>query len=164
MKINHICCCDSSGAFAADGKSIVPPAGDLARFKQLTTGHAVVMGYKTWASLPNGFLKDRLNIVVLRQGAAHSLNGVEFVDSIGQGLEIASSKGYKELFIIGGQNLYEQSLFLADKVYLTVCDQQLFGNNIRYYPIELIRFPQWQMVECIGKGTGDHVFKEFWRS
>lgn len=162
MKINHICCCDGFGAFAADGKSIVPPAGDLARFKQLTTGHAVMMGYKTWVSLPNGFLKDRLNIVVSRQSDADFSNEVEFVDSIAQGIEIAASKGHKELFVIGGQNLYEQSLFLADKIYLTLCDQQLVGNNIRYYPIELIRFPQWQMVEWVGKG--DHVFKEFWRS
>jgi dihydrofolate reductase len=103
---------------------------DLKRFKRLTDGHPVVMGRKTWESLPEKFrpLPGRTNIVVTRQqdfranGAivAHSLGG-----AIAHALE---SSGPDEIFVIGGAELYAAALSQADRLYLTLVESDAEGD------------------------------------
>lgn len=94
---------------------------DMAHFKTLTAGHAVLMGRKTWESLPPRFrpLPGRRNIVITRQ-ADYAAPGAEVADSLENGLKLAST--VKTLFVIGGAEIYAQALPLADRLELTEVD------------------------------------------
>ena len=94
---------------------------DMAHFKSLTAGHAVLMGRKTWESLPARFrpLPGRRNIVVSRQ-QDYSAAGAELADSLENGLKLASTA--EKLFIIGGAEIYTQAMPLADRLEITEVD------------------------------------------
>lgn len=98
---------------------------DLKRFKQLTTGNTIIMGRKTFESLPKGALPNRRNIVISRTAAADAFAGAECYPTLEAALEAAKS-GYEyngstssEVYIIGGASVYEQALPLADRLCLT---------------------------------------------
>ena len=147
MKINLICCCDKNGVFAVDGKSITPPPGDLARFKALTMGHAVIMGGHTWDSLPVKPLPGRANIILSNTATYSTIPNVDVdvAGSIGDAVHhFAEHKRYKRCaFIIGGQRLYEEALPLANAVYLTIVDEVYEGADIRRFPIEKLNYDEW---------------------
>lgn len=89
---------------------------DLKRFKKLTSGHTIIMGRKTFESLPKGALPNRRNIV-LSTSSQLRLAGAEVYGSLEEALEHCSPD--QEIFIIGGASLYHESLKMANKVYLT---------------------------------------------
>ena len=90
---------------------------DLGHFKALTSGHAVIMGRKTWESLPPKFrpLPNRSNIVVTRDSAFRAA-GAAVADSLPAAIAAA---GGGDAFVIGGAELYAQALPLADRLELT---------------------------------------------
>lgn len=90
---------------------------DLRRFKRLTKGHTVLMGRKTWESLGRP-LVDRRNVVVTRG----SIPGAETYGSIEAALD--ALQGEDLVFVIGGGELYRQLLPKADRLYLTIVDQE----------------------------------------
>ncbi len=97
---------------------------DLAHFKSLTMGGVVVMGRKTWDSLPTKFkpLPGRINIVVTRNPAAVSVpEGVHLVTSVDAALEVGRGlvEAQNGIWIIGGAEIYRLSLPLVDEVHLT---------------------------------------------
>lgn len=97
---------------------------DLKRFKALTTGHPVIMGRKTWESLPERArpLPNRTNIVVTRQ-AAYFAPGATVVDGLSDAFLIAhEAPGGHETFVIGGGELYAAALPYASRLYLTLVD------------------------------------------
>jgi len=102
---------------------------DLKRFKAITTGHTVVMGRKTFESLPNGALPNRRNLVVSRNARL-----------VIQDAEVCSSLDYAllkcinetEVFIIGGAQIYAQALPVADKLHIT--DLCRFSRSRRFFP------------------------------
>lgn len=91
---------------------------DMAHFKALTAGHAVLMGRKTWESLPERFrpLPGRRNIVISRQ-ADYSAPGAELAHTLADG--IARAADAEKLFVIGGAQIYEQAMALADRLEIT---------------------------------------------
>jgi dihydrofolate reductase len=119
---------------------------DLRYFKQRTLGKPIIMGRKTWESLGRP-LPGRLNIVVSRQ-ADTVLEGAEvFTDlqaAIARGQAWAVEQGVDEVMLIGGGQLYQQALALAQRVYLTRIDLELEGDT--FFPVldEL----QWQQVDA----------------
>ncbi len=88
---------------------------DLKRFKALTTGHTIIMGRKTFESLPKGALPNRRNIVLSRQELEFA--GAERYASLQEAL--AHCEGEEEVFIIGGASVYREAMPLADKLYIT---------------------------------------------
>ena len=97
---------------------------DMRRFKEITTGHPVIMGRKTWESLPERFrpLPGRTNIVVTRQ-ADYKAAGAIVADSLGAARAVAArAEGANEIFVIGGGELYVLALPFADRLYLTLVD------------------------------------------
>ena len=109
--------------------------GDLAHFKELTDGHPVIMGRKTWESLPERWrpLPKRTNIVVTRDDA-YSAPGADVVTSIDIALEVAkSSPGADEVWIIGGGELYALAISLADRLYLTLVEDGSEGDA--HFPV-----------------------------
>lgn len=107
---------------------------DLQYFKRTTKGHILIMGRKTFLSLPGGPLKNRENIIVTRQnGFDHE--GAHIARSIEESLEIAkrlNAEDDKEIFVIGGGSIYEQFMPIADKLYITHIFQD-FEANV-YFP------------------------------
>jgi dihydrofolate reductase len=100
---------------------------DMAHFKALTSGHTVVMGRKTWESLPPRFrpLPNRRNIVISRQ-ADYAAPGAEVADSLENALKLASTATL--VFIIGGEQIYTQALAVADRLEITEVDLEPEGD------------------------------------
>ncbi|MCL2523024.1 MAG: dihydrofolate reductase [Betaproteobacteria bacterium] len=100
---------------------------DMAHFKALTQGHTVVMGRKTWESLPPRFrpLPGRRNIVVSRQ-TAYAAPGAELAASLEAALTLAAEQ--ETVFVIGGADIYRQALPLAGRLELTEIDQEPEGD------------------------------------
>lgn len=90
---------------------------DLKRFKQITTGHPVIMGRNTLLSLPKGALPNRRNIVIT-DNPEDKFTGCEMVFSINEAIEAV--KNESEAFIIGGGMIYRQFFPLVGKLYLTL--------------------------------------------
>jgi dihydrofolate reductase len=119
-------------------------AEDSRRFRNLTTDHPVIMGRRTWESLPDLFrpLPGRRNVVVTRN-RAWSTGGAEHVGSLREALELLVAE--QRVFVIGGAELYAEALPLADEVLLTEIDAVVEGD---------VRFPAFD------KSAFDEVSRE----
>jgi len=106
---------------------------DMKYFMQTTKGHHVIMGRKNYQSLPDKFrpLPNRTNIVVSHQ-KDFSAPGCHLVNRIEDGIAMARAAGEKELFIIGGSEIYKLGMPYADQLYLTEIDTTLEGDT--YFP------------------------------
>ena len=100
---------------------------DLKHFKDITSGHTIIMGRKTYESVGKP-LPNRRNIIITRQNI--SIDGCEVVNSIDQALK--SSAGEDEIFIVGGAEIYNQALSLTDRIYLTIVHHNFDGDT--YFP------------------------------
>lgn len=100
---------------------------DMAHFKALTTGQTVIMGRKTWESLPERFrpLPNRRNIVISRQ-ADYAAPGAEVAASLEIALNLASTA--ERVFIIGGEQIYRQAMPIADRLEITEVDLEPEGD------------------------------------
>ncbi len=98
---------------------------DLKRFKNLTTGHHILMGRKTFESIGKA-LPNRTNVVISRNKDFNA-PGCIVVDSLQRALEI--SKDDEEVFIVGGGEIYRQALPITDKIYLTKVEAQFEGDT-----------------------------------
>lgn len=95
---------------------------DMTRFRELTTGHTIIMGRKTFESLPNGALPHRRNIVISK--TKEQITGCEVYTSLEEALVARKEAAEDECFIIGGASIYEQALPFADKLYLTIVEKE----------------------------------------
>lgn len=96
---------------------------DMKRFKETTTGHTIIMGRKTFNSFPRRPLPNRRNIVLASENnIPDDKQGAEWMTSLPQALNESKNDG--EVFIIGGASVYVQALSLADKIYLTIIDDE----------------------------------------
>jgi dihydrofolate reductase len=96
---------------------------DMKRFKALTIGHTVVMGRKTWDSLPRKPLPGRINVVVTRQEGWQA-EGAVVASSLGQ----ATSGTSGTVMVIGGAEIYERALPLASRIELTEVHKDFEGD------------------------------------
>jgi dihydrofolate reductase len=112
-------------------------SNDLKRFKALTSGHPVIMGRKTFDSLPNGPLPNRRNIIISRNEGL-KIEGAEVVHSPEEALQLFQDE---EVFVIGGATIYEAFLPKASKLYLT-CIDQFFNHADTFFPE--INSEEWQ--------------------
>lgn len=115
--LNIICALAANRAIGRDNKLIYHLPADLRRFKALTTGHTVIMGRRTFESLPKGALPDRRNIVLSRQ-TGYQAPSAEAFTSLEAALAACDTVN-EEVFIIGGGSVYAEALPLADRLYLT---------------------------------------------
>lgn len=109
---------------------------DLKRFRALTTGHHIIMGRKTYESL-NRLLPGRTTVIVTRN-AHYQVPGALIVNSLDAAIKLCASDD--EAFLIGGAELYQHGLALADKLYLTEIDLEVPGDA-HFPPLAL---EQWQ--------------------
>jgi len=119
--INIIVAYDKNLAIGKDNTLVWRQSADLKRFKELTTGHTVVMGRKTYESIGRP-LPNRRNIVITRQDI--KIDGVEIINSI------EDIKNIKEdIFIIGGGEIYKSCLILADRIFATEIDCEIEADT-----------------------------------
>jgi dihydrofolate reductase len=118
-KISLIAAVDRRGGIGYQNQLLYWLPNDLKRFKALTTGHTIVMGRRTFESLPKGALPNRRNIVLSRQEGA-TFPGAEHYTSLPEVLAHCARE--EEVFIIGGASLYAAAIGLADALYLTEVD------------------------------------------
>ena len=138
---------------------------DLKHFKAKTLGKPIIMGRKTWDSLGRP-LPGRLNLVVSRQ-AGLQLEGAEVFPSLEAAIvradEWAREQGVDELMLIGGAQLYEQGLALAERLYLTRVALQPEGDA--WFPA--FAEEAWRCCECeeqeAGESTPAHRFETWQR-
>jgi dihydrofolate reductase len=116
-----------NGAIGRNNQLLWHEPADQRHFRATTQGHAVLMGRKTWDSLPERFrpLPNRRNLVVSRQ-AGLKLPGAEVFASMPAALE--ALQGTERVFVMGGGELYAQALPLAGELVLTEIDADLDGD------------------------------------
>ena len=113
---------------------------DLKRFKQITTGHTVIMGRRTFLSLPKGALPNRRNIVI-SDAPGEVFTNCTMVSSIGDALDACIDN--EESFIIGGGMVYKQFMPHARKLYITRLHKHFDGDT--FFPE--INFDEWDELE-----------------
>ena len=116
--INVIAAVARNRAIGLDNKLLYWLPNDLRRFKALTTGHTIIMGRRTFESLPKGALPNRRNIVLTR--SQQQFPGAETFPTLAAAL--AACQTDEEVYIIGGASVYRQALPLADRLCLTEID------------------------------------------
>lgn len=114
---------------------------DLRHFKELTVGKPIIMGRKTWESLP-GLLPDRLHIVVTRD-ADFQADGCKIVHSVDEAL--AAAGDVPEVMIVGGAAFYSEMLPRADRMYLTIVQGEPEGDA--FFPA--YDRAEWQVLERV---------------
>lgn len=132
MKINIIVSVALNGCIGGNNTLLWKQSEDLKRFKSLTTGKVVIMGQKTYESLPKRPLPNRTNIVMSNDYDV-KFDGCEMAYDMEEALNKAkywSDDG--EVFIIGGGSIYRQFLPVANKLYITRIDTVVEGDT--YFP------------------------------
>lgn len=127
--INLVVAMDKNNAIGVNGGLLTYIPGDLPRFKKLTTGHTVIMGRKTFDSLPKGALPNRDNIVITRNRGL-KIEGVKVVHSLNEAINEADKN--KEIFIIGGGQIYNESINNCEKLYITHINKEFEADT--YFP------------------------------
>lgn len=115
IMITIIAAIAENNAIGLNGKLLYWLPADLKRFKSLTTGHTIIMGRKTFESLPKGALPNRRNIVLTR--SKKDFPGAEVFTSLAQALDSCSVN--EDIYIIGGASVYAEALSIADRLCLT---------------------------------------------
>ena len=148
------CISKDNRAIGYQNRLLYPLPSDMVRFRELTTGHTIVMGRKTFESLPNGALPHRRNIVVSK--SLKEIDGAEVYPSLEEALRAAQGDTLpapkentgiaspEEIFIIGGESIYRQALPAARKLYLTLVDKKLEQADT-FFPA--INNSVWEVTE-----------------
>lgn len=144
-KISIIVAVDRNNAIGRNGDMAYHLSADLRRFKTLTMGCPVVMGRKTFESLPKGALPGRRNIVITRNETFEAPD-VERAASLDRALAMADESG-REIFIIGGGEIYRQSMPLADTLYLTCIDDEAVGPDTFFPTVDPERWVETESGE-----------------
>ena len=124
MIVSQIAAMSENHVIGKDNQLLWHMPNDLKHFKNTTSGHTVIMGRKTFDSVGRPLPKRR-NIIITRQHI--TIEGCEVVNSIEAALALCADED--EVFIVGGAEIYKQSLHLTDRVYLTIIHHQFDGDS-----------------------------------
>ena len=149
-----------NGVIGKDGDLPWRLKSDLAIFKQITLFKPVIMGRKTWDSLPKKPLPGRLNVVLSRDGSLEP-DGALVCETLGEALQIAREQaaedGAEEVCVIGGAAVFAEAMPKARRLYLTEVDAVVEGDT-HMPPIDE---SQWREVRREAHPAGpddDHAF------
>ena len=132
MNINIIAAVAQNRAIGFENKLLYWLPNDLKRFKSLTTGHTIIMGRRTFESLPKGALPNRRNIVLSKTQA--KLEGCEVFSSLNEAL--ANCQQNEDIYIIGGAHVYEQAITKANRLCLTEIEDTPEQADVFFPPYE----------------------------
>lgn len=138
--ISIIVAISENNAIGKNNKLLWLISDDLKRFKKLTTGHTIIMGKKTFNSLPKGALPNRTNIVITHNKDVE-IPGCIMANSIEDAIKKCDEND--EIFIIGGGSIYKQFLQFTNKIYLTLVHESFDADT--FFPE--INFNEWVITE-----------------
>lgn len=133
MIVSIIVSIANNGCIGGNNTLLWKQSDDLKRFKALTDGHVVIMGQKTYESLPFKPLKNRTNIVISNDYDVQ-FDGCIMAYSIDEAIEksVHLVEEFDEVFVIGGGSIYKQFIDIAHKLYITRIDADIEGDT--YFP------------------------------
>ncbi|HOU46362.1 MAG TPA: dihydrofolate reductase [Chitinophagales bacterium] len=131
MKISIVVAAAENGAIGKDNQLLWKLSSDLKRFKQITTGHHLLMGRKTFESIGKP-LPNRTSLIISRNYTTISENCHVF-SSINDAIFFAAQQNEQELFVIGGGEIFAQTLPLAQTLYLTIVHAEIEGDAYFQY-------------------------------
>ena len=140
MIISLIVAASENNAIGKNNQLLWHLPNDLKFFKNTTWGMPVIMGRKTFEAV-NKPLPGRFNIVITRQ-AGWKADGVIVAKDLKEALQKAAETNCKEIFIIGGGEIYKQSMEIADKIYLTRVHATIEGDT--FFP--MVDENKWQLI------------------
>ena len=149
-----------NGVIGKEGKLPWRLKSDLALFRALTLGKPVIMGRKTFESLPGGALKGRTNIVLTRDGSFEPKGAIvceSFSEAVQIGREQAEEDGVEEVCVIGGASLFELALPKARRLYLTEVDAEVEGDVV-LAPIDESRWREVRREAYPASETDEYPF------
>ena len=132
---------DENYGIGKDGDLLCYLPNDLKHFKKLTTGHTIIMGRKTYESLPKGALPNRKNIVISSDNK-ENYPGSIVLRSVDEAILLSEDK--EKVFIIGGGKIYKSTIHLANKLYLTRI-HHTFEEADTFFPE--VDFNNWELIE-----------------
>ena len=153
--ISHIVCMDKFGIIGINNKMPWHIPSELKYFKSITQDSIVIMGSNTFHSIGHP-LSDRINIVVSKKLNLEDTPELYVRESVENSIDLAwylALKEQKNIFIIGGASIYEQTISYINKAYITVLDVsyynkiQLNNNKFIYYPYELVIDSGFKLIE-----------------
>jgi dihydrofolate reductase len=156
MKIALIAALAQDGTIGSGGRIPWHISDDLKRFKRLTLGHPVIMGRKTYESIGKP-LPGRTNIVLTRNPDFHVPDDVRMFGDLESALDFCLEQRVQTVFIIGGADIYRQSIDRADTLLLTHVHKETSGDA---------RFPEFDRSrwrEVSRQEAADHSFVEYTR-
>jgi dihydrofolate reductase len=127
MTVSIVVAISENHAIGKDNKLLWYLPRDLKHFKEITSGHTVIMGRKTYDSVGKP-LPNRRNIIITRQQI--EIPGCEVVNSVEHALDLC--KDLAEVFIVGGAEIYKQAMHLTDRIYLTIVHANFDADT--YFP------------------------------
>lgn len=149
-----------NGVIGRDGGLPWRLSSDLKRFKAITMGKPMLMGRKTWDSLPNRPLPGRKNIVLTRDATFRAAGAWVFSDlaaALAAARAMAAADGVDEVSVIGGAALYAETLPLADRLYLTEVECAPEGDA--HFPaFEEAAFRETASEQVAAGPKDDHAF------
>lgn len=140
MKISIIAAISSNGVIGDKGDLLWRLPNDMAFFKMMTMGHTVVMGRKTYESIPEKYrpLPGRNNFILTKNEEYSLDENVQIFIDIDAAIECAEKEGEKELFVCGGGEIYKEFLDHADNLYITEVNTVVDGDT---------KFPKFDMED-----------------
>ncbi|WP_207455680.1 dihydrofolate reductase [Azospirillum sp. SYSU D00513] len=130
MRISLVVAAARNGVIGREGTLPWSLPGDLKRFKELTMGKPMLMGRRTWESLPRRPLPGRVHHVVSRGTPPGERDGAHWHASLSDALAACRAAGVPELAVIGGAEVFRETLPLADRVHLTRIEQEVPGDTL----------------------------------
>lgn len=167
--ISAIVAVDNNWGIGYNGDLLEHIPEDLKYFKELTTGHVVVMGSKTWDSLPHKPLKDRLNLVISnkpREVLGEMSIRIDMSEAITRMVHSYADQAIHpedetDWFIIGGGSVYQQLLPFCDRVYVTKIYKD--HDNVDTYFPNLDESEEWAPASCGQLLTHNDLTYQFWQ-
>lgn len=141
MIISIVVATSENNVIGNNGKIPWHSSKDLRRFRSLTSGHHILMGRTTFESIGKT-LPGRTNLIISNDESL-KINGAVIFQDFNDAVKFAQNRGEKELFIIGGQSIYEIALPRAEKIYQTLVLQSYEGDT--YFPELLVK--DWKETE-----------------
>jgi dihydrofolate reductase len=142
MKVSLVVAAARNGVIGRNNRLPWKLSSDLKFFKKLTTGHAVIMGRKTFESIGKP-LPDRTNLVLSRSESFH-VPGVMVFRNLDEAIIACRNAGESEAFVIGGAEIFKQTLEIADRIYFTRVEAEVEGD-VFFPPLNT---GDWEEISC----------------
>lgn len=153
MIVSMIVAMDKNRGIGIDNRLPWRLSADLKRFRELTMGHHIIVGRKTFESIGKA-LPGRQTIIVTRNENYQAGNGSEscfIVHSVEGAIALAQSRGESEVFVCGGAEIYAQVLRFVDRFYLTLVETEVDADTF---------FPEWNEGDWVEKESVHHPADE----